>query len=120
MLNAIANGRRIDVKVTTNPVVSGVLTRNNGILGIPSVNGIVGNTVAFHVEGVNQLTVNIGGTLNVGTYLYWDVSAAALSIGAASDDIFYGQIVGVVSASDKTYYVHAAKGPQPPRTLNQS
>lgn len=117
--NAHSVGRHVDVKVTGSVVASGALTRNNGIIGIPMVHGLVGQTVAFAVEGVHELTLNIGGTLAAGTYLYWDTSAAAVSIGAAADDFPLGQIVGAAPTATR-YYVLLAKQPTFPNGQNQA
>lgn len=116
------SGKRIDVKVTTNPVTSGTPARNNGIFGIPITHGIVGQTVAFATEGVWGLTYSaIGGdaTVGIGSFLFWDTSAAALSIGYANDDFVTGQIIGVIDAANKVYAVWLPPGPKLPRGQSQ-
>jgi predicted RecA/RadA family phage recombinase len=116
--NYRSSGKRIDVVLATNPVASGKETMNAKIFGIPLTHGIVGQTVSFAQDGVWGLTYsNIGGdaTVGVGTFLYWDVSALALSIGYALDDFLVGKIVSVISATDKTYAVQLAPQPQAPR-----
>jgi predicted RecA/RadA family phage recombinase len=120
--NYRANGRRIDVAVVSSPVTSGTITRNNKILGIPLINGLVGETVAFAQDGVWGLTYsNIGGdaTVGVGSFLYWDTSANAISIGYANDDVLIGQIVGVLDATNKVYAVNTMLRGLAPRGQSQ-
>lgn len=86
-------GRRIDVKVTAN-VTSGTLAYQTGVLGLPVEHALNGNTVTFIQEGIVALTFSGQGTIGAGTFLYWDVSAAALSVGAAAADLEVGQVLG--------------------------
>lgn len=85
-------GARIGVKVNAN-VTSGALAYVNGILGLPVDHALNGATVTFIQEGLVALTFSGQGTIGAGTYLYWDVSAAALSVGAAVGDLMVGQVV---------------------------
>ena len=85
-------GRRVDVKVAAD-VASGAFAVRNVIAGVPLLNCLNGNTVTFVVEGLVALTLSIQGTLNQGTFLYWDRANSAISIGAAALDLPIGQIM---------------------------
>lgn len=86
-------GQRVQVKVDAD-VASGTICRRAGVVGIPVEHALNGNTVTFIQEGIVALTLSIGGTLNAGSYLYWDVTNSAVSIGAAAKDLELGQILG--------------------------
>lgn len=86
-------GARIGVKVTAN-VTSGKLTYDTGVIGVPVDHALNGATVTFIQEGIVALTFSGQGTIGAGSYLYWDVSAALLSLGAAAADLGVGQCIG--------------------------
>src|SRR5512135_1210144 len=80
------SGKRVTLAATT-PVSAGTLARVAGFLGIPLDNRVAGQSVAFALEGVWGMTVAVQGvTPSIGTILYWDTTASALSIGAGNDD----------------------------------
>jgi len=83
------SGKRLQLSIASGAVAAGALTRLNGFIGIPLVNAVAGQTVAFALEGVWGMTfANYGGTVlpAAGSILYWDTTASALSLGAANDD----------------------------------
>ena len=80
------SGKRVTL-APASPVAAGALCRVKGFIGIPLNNRVAGQSVAFALEGVWGMTVAVNGvTPSIGTILYWDTSASALSIGAANDD----------------------------------
>ena len=79
------SGRRITLAPAA-AVASGVLSRVKGFIGVPLNNRVPGQSVAFALEGVWGMTFSGGGTVSVGTILYWDTTGSALSLGAANDD----------------------------------
>jgi predicted RecA/RadA family phage recombinase len=80
------SGKRVTLTPAA-PVAAGALCRVTGFVGIPLNNRIAGESVAFALEGVWGMTVAVQGvTPPIGTILYWDTTAGALSIGAANDD----------------------------------
>lgn len=85
--------RIVEVKVTAD-VTAGKETRSGGFVGVPVDHALNGTTVSFALDGIFALTLAIGGTLNAGSYLYWDVAGSALSLGAAAKDVEFGQILG--------------------------
>lgn len=91
-------GRRVDVKVGAD-VASGAFTVRNLIAGVPLLSILSGNTVAFVVEGLVALTLSIGGTINQGSFLYWDRNGSALSLGAAAGDLPVGQVLENLGSS---------------------
>jgi len=97
------SGRRVDVRITSD-VSSGAIARVAGILGVPIDNVLSGNTVTFLLQGLAELTLDMGGTLSQGTYLYWNrganPTADALSLGAAQGDIPVGQILKQISGTN--------------------
>ena len=116
--NFRTSGKRIDVVIAGSVVTSGKETRNAGIVGIPLNHGLVGETVSFAQEGVWGLTLLTAGVVNAnGTHLFYDTTADALSIGAANDDTYFGQIVQWLGGS--LYAVHMAPQPQEARAQNQ-
>lgn len=98
------SGRIITVSPAA-PVASGVLCRAGGFIGIPQVNAVAGESVAFALEGVWGMTFAAygGGQPAAGSILYWDTSAGALSIGAANDDFEAVKCVTAVSATDGSF-----------------
>lgn len=86
-------GQRVDVLIGAN-VASGAITRTGGVLGIPVEHALNGATVSFIQEGLVTLTFSGQGTIGAGSYLYWDVSASALSLGAGAQDLPVGQVLG--------------------------
>lgn len=86
-------GQRVDVKVTAD-VASGSPANIGGVLGVPVEHALNGATVAFIQEGIVALTFSGQGTVGAGSYLYWDVSASGLSIGAAAADLPFGLVLG--------------------------
>ena len=79
------SGRRITLAPAA-PVAAGALCRVRGFIGIPLNNRVAGQSVAFALEGVWGMTFSGQGTVGIGSILYWDTTAGALSIGAANDD----------------------------------
>lgn len=86
-------GARVAVK-TIADVTSGTLANVNGLLGIPVDHALNGATVTFIQEGIVGLTFNLQGTIGAGSFLYWDVSASLLSLGADAGDLMVGQVIG--------------------------
>lgn len=95
-------GRRINVKVDAD-TAAGVICRRAGVVGAAVDHALSGATVAFIQEGLVAATLSIQGTLNAGSYLYWNRGATptanALSLGAAAGDIEVAQIVGSYGSS---------------------
>ena len=87
------SNQRVAVQVDAT-VTAGKLVRSNDILGIPVDHTLSGATVTFLQEGLMALTFDGQGTIGAGSYLYWDVSASALSLGAALGDVEVGQVLG--------------------------
>lgn len=80
------SGKRVTLNPTA-PVASGALCRVRGFIGIPLNNRVAAESVSFALEGVWGMTVAVQGVVPpIGTVLYWDTTAAKLSIGAANDD----------------------------------
>lgn len=102
-------GRRVDVKVAAD-VASGAFTVQNLIAGVPISNILNGSTCTFVVEGLVALTLSIQGTLNQGTFLYWDRTNSIISVGAAAKDLEIGQIVDVLDSTNKVYLVRLQPG----------
>lgn len=86
-------GRRIDVKVNAN-VTSGNPTYVTGILGIPVDHALSGTTVTFIQEGIVSLTYTGGMAIGLGSFLYWDVSAANITTVPGAADLELGQCLG--------------------------
>ena len=94
MLNLInASNRRVEVKVSA-PVASGAITRSGGLVGIPVEHAVANETIAFIRSGIVAMTFDLQGTIGAGSYLYWDVTAALLSLGAGVGDVEVGQVLG--------------------------
>lgn len=102
-------GRRVEVKVAAD-VASGAFAVRNLIAGVPLQNALNGSTVGFVVEGLVALTLSIGGTINQGSFLYWDRSGSAVSLGAAALDLPIGQVVEVLDSTNKVYLVRLQPG----------
>lgn len=102
------SGKRVTLTVST-PIASGVLCRVAGFIGIPLNNRVAGESVSFALEGVWGMTfaayggMVTGGIPTAGSLLYWDTTAAALSIGAASDDFPAVKCVTAPSATDGSF-----------------
>lgn len=102
------SGKRVTIKGIAANVASGVLTREKGYLGIPLNNKLAGGSVAFALEGVWGLTYAAYAglesiTLAIGSILYWDTTAAKLSMGYANDDYPAVKCVTAVSAADGSF-----------------
>lgn len=98
-------GQRVTLSPAA-PVAAGVLCRVKGFIGIPINNRVAGESVAFALEGIWGMTfAAYGGGYQppVGTILYWDTSAGALSIGAGNDDYPAVKVVTAVSATDGSF-----------------
>lgn len=99
-------GRRVAVKIAAD-VASGAITRSGSIVGIPVEHTLNGNTVAFVQEGLVALTLNMGGTLAAGCFLYWNRGATptadALSLGAAIGDFEVAQILNADPSAATLY-----------------
>lgn len=104
MLNYKYSGKRITL-APASPVSSGSLCRCKGFIGVPLAHRVAGQSVAFGLEGVFGLTFDAYGAYQppVGTILYWDTSAGALSIGAANDDYAAVKVVTAVSPTDGSF-----------------
>ncbi len=93
------SGKRVTLTPAA-PVASGALCRVKGYIGIPLNNRVAGESVAFALEGVWGMTVAVQGVVpSIGSILYWDTSAGALSLGAANDDY---PAVKVLTTPDST------------------
>jgi predicted RecA/RadA family phage recombinase len=99
------SGKRVTL-APSSPVAAGVLCRVKGFVGVALDNlRAAGESVAFALEGVWGLTysgaaADVGG---IGTILYWDTTASALSIGAAADDYAIGKVVTAPDSSTKAF-----------------
>jgi predicted RecA/RadA family phage recombinase len=98
------SGKRLQLEAAAD-VASGVLVRNKGYLGIPMVNCAAGASVTFALEGVWGMTYAGYGSVQpaIGSILYWDTSAGALSIGRANDDYTAVKCVTAVSATNGSF-----------------
>lgn len=101
------SGKRLTITPAA-AVAAGVLTRQEGYIGIPINNCAAGASVAFALEGAWGMTYGAyagldGVTLSKGTILYWDTSAAALTMGSANDDYPAVKCVTAVSATDGSF-----------------
>lgn len=98
------SGKHIHLAPATD-VSSGSLCRRRGFIGIPLNHRLAGQSVAFALEGVWGMTYAAypGVQPGIGTILYWDTTAAVLSIGAANDDFPAVKCVTAVSASDGSF-----------------
>lgn len=94
------SGRRVTIAPAA-PVAAGALCRVKGFIGIPINNRVAGESVSFALEGVWGMTFSGQGTVSIGTILYWDTSAGALSIGAANDD--YPAVKAVTAPSSGAF-----------------
>ena len=83
--NYVNRGGRIQITIAAD-VAGGDLVRQKGFIGIPMNHALNGQTVSLAIEGVWGMTFSGQGTVSIGTLLYWDTTASALSIGAANDD----------------------------------
>ena len=102
------SGKRITLSGIAADVSSGTLKREQGYLGIPLNNRLAGQSVAFALEGVWGMTfADYAGlesvTIAIGSILYWDTTAAKLSIGYANDDYPAVKCVSAVSATDGSF-----------------
>lgn len=102
--NFLFSGKRINISPAA-PVSSGVLTRQRGYIGIPLNNVVAGVSVTFALEGVWGMTYAGYGSTQpaIGSILYWDTTAALLSIGAANDDYPAVKCITAVSATDGSF-----------------
>lgn len=102
------SGKRITLS-PASPVASGVLSRVKGFVGIPLNNAVSGLSVAFALEGAWGMTfsayagVGAGPLPAIGSILYWDTSASALSNGSANDDYAAVKCLTAPSASDGSF-----------------
>ena len=98
------SGKRITLN-PASPVAAGVLTRERGFIGIPLNNRVASESVAFALEGVWGMTFAAygGGQPGIGSILYCDTSASALSIGAGNDDFPEVKCITAVSATDGSF-----------------
>lgn len=94
------SGKRITL-APASAVAAGVLCRVLGFIGIPLNNANPGESVAFALEGVWGMTFSEQGTVSIGTILYWDTTASALSLGAANDD--YPAVKAVTAPSSTAF-----------------
>lgn len=99
------SGKRITIKNLSAAVASGTLVRQKGFIGIPMTHAASGASVSFALEGVWGMTFAAYGAYQppVGTILYWDTSASALSIGSATDDFPAVKVITAVSATDGSF-----------------
>lgn len=110
MLRVLRNSlsQRVEVNVDKT-VCANTIIRANDIVGIPVDNTLSGATVTFIQEGIVALTFSGQGTLGSGSYLYYDVSADALSVGAAVGDVEVGQIIGADPDGGSSVYLTRLK-----------
>lgn len=99
------SGKRIVIAAIAANVSSGTLARQKGFIGEPLNHALSGASVTFALEGVWGMTYAGYGSSqpSVGTILYWDTTADALSIGAANDDYPAVKVVSAVSATDGSF-----------------
>lgn len=102
--NYKSSGKRVSISPAA-PVASGVLSRQQGYIGIPIDNALAGQSVSYALDGIWGLTfaAYAGNQPAKGTLLYWDTTASALSIGAADDDYLVGKVVTAVSSTDGSF-----------------
>ena len=85
------SGKRVTLANAAAARESGALIREDGFVGVALKQVASGQSLSLALEGVWGLTyadyAGLGAaTISVGTILYWDTSAAKLSIGSANDD----------------------------------
>lgn len=102
------SGKRVRIALTA-AVASGVLCRRTGFIGVALEHAAAGESVMFGIEGQWGMTfdhyagMGATGTPVAGSILYWDTSAATLSIGYANDDFPAVKCITDPSASDGSF-----------------
>lgn len=120
------SGKKVVIQNLANAVAGGTLVRRAGFVGIPVKDAPAGGSVAFALEGAWNMTYGdyaghpAGALLpKAGTILYWDTSAAKLSIGYANDD--YTAVKCITDVSSTTGAFQGLLLPQAaPRGQDQS
>ena len=91
--------KRVSVSLSAN-VAAGNVVSQGGFIGIPMFHALSGESVTLGLDGeISGLTFSGQGTVAAGSYIYFDTSAAALSLGAANDHFLVGK---VTKAKDST------------------
>lgn len=104
----IFSGKRVTLKSADAAIESGSLAREDGFVGIAMKQVAAGQSIAFALEGVWGMTyeayAGLIATIGVGTILYWDTSAAALSIGSGDDDYPAVKVVDTKTLTTDGYF----------------
>ena len=75
MKNYIAPGTRINVTLAAAATSGVPIVAGTGLLGIPSVDGAIGDTIAVAIEGVFELPKATAAVIGQGEQVLWDSSA---------------------------------------------
>jgi len=78
MKNYIAPGTRIDFTLTAAATSGVPFAVGTGLLGVPSVSGEIGDTIAVAVEGVFEVPKVSGADITQGEQVLWDESVDAV------------------------------------------
>lgn len=94
--------KRISVGLSAN-VAMGNMVRVSGFIGIPMFHALSGESVTLGLgDGeIAGITFSGQGTVALGTFIYWDTTAAGLSLGAANDDYLVGQVTKAKDSSNE-------------------
>jgi predicted RecA/RadA family phage recombinase len=93
--------KRISVGLSANVAALNVV-KQGGFVGIPMFHALSGESVTLGLDGeISGLTFSGQGTVAAGSYIYWDTSASALSLGADNDDYLIGKVTVAKDANNE-------------------
>jgi|GEM_PF-1866103 hypothetical protein len=95
--------KRISVGLSAD-VAGLTVVKQGGFIGIPMFHALSGESVTLGLDGeISGLTFSGQGTVAAGSFIYWDTSAAALSLGAADDDYLIGKVTVAKSSTTNEF-----------------
>ena len=94
----IQNGETIDYELTADVNVGDVIPLGSEMVGIATVSGISGETIAVEIEDVFEIAAASADAISVGDLLYWDASNKVVTK-TATDNTRAGRAVSAKGAS---------------------
>ena len=94
----IQNGVTIDYDLTADVSVGDVVPLGTGMIGIATVSGIAGETIALQVENVFEIAAAAADAIAVGDLLYFDETNRVLTK-TATDNVRAGRAVSAKAGS---------------------
>ena len=94
----IQDGKSVDYTLTEDVSVGDVVPLGTGMIGVATVSGLAGETIALRIEGVYEIKAKTDDAITVGDLLYFDTTNRELTT-TETDNVRVGRAVSAKAAN---------------------